>query len=173
MVPLTVFSHPVSRRSSGGHCQSPPMIHGPFRVPSLAPIASSRSRLVLRLLAQLQWRRHDQKCIPPLHTAPKCFIWKRAFIWPSPPSSAKEFLDPIGVLLQTAVPADLPSAAETMQGLMAVLHPLFLAACSVSVLLSSGIFVSWIATKSAADTVRYSAAVFQQLPFTEANAQCP
>ena len=82
---------------------------------------------------------------------PKVFHLEASLHCRSPPSSAKEFLDPICVLLQTAVPADLPSAAVTIQGLIAVLQPLFLAACSVSVMLSSGILASCIATKSAAD----------------------
>jgi hypothetical protein len=71
------------------------------------------------------------------------------------------------------VPADKPSAAVTMQGLIAEHQPLFLAACSVSEMVSLGILVSCIATKSAAETVRYSAAVFQQLPLAVSKAQCP
>ena len=60
-----------------------------------------------------------------------------------------------------------------MHGLIAERHPLFLAACSVSAMVSLGILVSCIATKSAAETVRYSAAVFQQLPLAVSKAQCP
>ena len=56
MTPLTVFSHPVLRSSSGGRCQSPPMIHGPLNVPNMAPMHCSRSSLNARLCSQLHWR---------------------------------------------------------------------------------------------------------------------
>ena len=56
MTPFTVFSHPVLRSSSGGHCQSPPRIHGPLRVVITAEVFCSRSRLNGLLCSQLHWR---------------------------------------------------------------------------------------------------------------------
>ena len=111
--------------------------------------------------------------MPRLHTAQKCFIWKRARTHLLQQASSKDLLAPVCVLLHTAVPDDLPSALVMLQGESAAFQPLFLAACSVSAMLSSKVVVSCTATKSAAVWVTYSAAVFQQLPLTVSKAQCP
>ena len=87
--------------------------------------------------------------MPPLHIAATCFRMNLWFKSIGHASLHIEFFIPTCVRPQMATPTDLPSASMIVHAPIAVLHPEFLAACSVSALSLSKVVASWMATKSA------------------------
>ena len=108
-----------------------------------------------------------------LHIAATCFNMNLSFNDFGHASSRIEFSMPIFIRPQMATPADFPSAVVMVQGPIAVLHPEFLAVCSVSAHSSLDSFASWVATKSAWVLSRYLLAPGQALGLHVSKAHMP